>query len=221
MRITPDQINSCPQFINAIKQRQLDMRGLKIPMIENLGATMDFYDCLDMSDNEIISLSSFSIQKNLSSLILTNNRISNQENISDAFPNLENLILMGNKITDLKEIDNLAYSKNLKRLYLANNVVTNSTNYRLYIIHRLPGLKVLDFQKVKHTERISAKEIFGEFVLPNQKDQLMKMSKNEKLKMAIDKAGSMEEINRLEFLLKSGELSESILDQKLIEYKIF
>lgn len=128
---------------------------------------------------------------------------------------------MGNKITDLKEIDNLAYSKNLKRLYLANNVVTNSTNYRLYIIHRLPGLKVLDFQKVKHTERISAKEIFGEFVLPNQKDQLMKMSKNEKLKMAIDKAGSMEEINRLEFLLKSGELSESILDQKLIEYKIF
>lgn len=76
MRITPDLIKSCNQHINAIKQRQLDMRGLKVPMIENLGATMDFYDCLDLSDNEIISLSSFSILKNLKSMILTNNRIS-------------------------------------------------------------------------------------------------------------------------------------------------
>ncbi len=31
----------------------------------------------------------------------------------------------------------------------------------------------------------------------------------------------MEEISRLEILLKCGELSEAILDEKLIEYKIF
>lgn len=40
-------------------------------------------------------------------------------------------------------------------------------------------------------------------------------------KLAIEKAKTIEEINRLEILLKCGELSESILDQKLIEYKIF
>jgi U2 small nuclear ribonucleoprotein A' len=104
---------------------------------------------------------------------------------------------------------------------MINNPITTNKNYRLYVIHRLPHLKVLDFQKVKHTERALAKETFGEFSMPNQKEQLAKMSKNEKLKMAIEKASTMEEINRLEFLLKSGELSESILDQKLIEYKIF
>lgn len=221
MRITPDLIKSCYQHINAIKQRQLDMRGLKIPIIENQGATMDFYDCLDMSDNEITTLSSFSILKNLKSIILTNNRISKQENISDAFPNLENLVLINNKISDLKEIENLTFNKNLKRLYLINNPITLNKNYRLYVIHRVPSLKVLDFQKVKHSERELAKEVFGEFHMPSQKDQQAKMSKNEKLKMAIEKASSMEEINRLEFLLKSGELSESILDQKQIEYKIF
>jgi hypothetical protein len=51
--------------------------------------------------------------------------------------------------------------------------------------------------------------------------ELKGMSKNEKIKMAIEGAKSMEELNRLEILLKSAELSEAIIDQKLIENKIY
>lgn len=34
--------------------------GLKIPIIENLGTTLDFYDYIDLSNNEITVLASFS-----------------------------------------------------------------------------------------------------------------------------------------------------------------
>jgi len=69
--------------------------------------------------------------------------------IHDSFPKLENLILTNNRITSLKQIDNLADCKNLIRLSMLNSPVTQKKNYRLYVISRLPNLKVLDFQKVK------------------------------------------------------------------------
>ena len=60
----------------------------------------------------------------LRTLNLTNNHVSKIDNISDAFPNLENLVLLGNKLADLKEIDNLSYCRNLTRLYMMNNIIT-------------------------------------------------------------------------------------------------
>jgi U2 small nuclear ribonucleoprotein A' len=161
-------------------------------------------------------------------LNLTNNHISRIENISDAFPNLENLVLLGNRLSSLQELDNLSYCRNLTRLYLLNNPITEDPNYRYYVIHRVPTLKVLDFQRIKKEEREKATKLYGELSLLSQKEKLAKMTKKDKIKvedrvikLAIEKAKTVEEINRLEILLKCGELSEAILDQKLIEYKIF
>ncbi|CAN1732008.1 U2 small nuclear ribonucleoprotein A' [Linum perenne] len=39
VRLTADLIWNSPHFFNAIKERELDIRGNKIPVIENLGAT--------------------------------------------------------------------------------------------------------------------------------------------------------------------------------------
>lgn len=152
---------------------------------------------------------------------LTNNHISKIENVAESFPNLENLVLIGNRLTDLTELDNLSYSRNLTRLYLMENKVTQAPNYRLYAIHRLPGLKVLDFQRVREEERQLAEQLFGKLNLTGAKEAFAKMDKNAKIKLAIEKAKTVEEISRLEILLKCGELSEALLDQKLIEYKIF
>lgn len=154
-------------------------------------------------------------------LNLTNNHISKIENIAESFPNLENLVLIGNRLTDLTEIDNLSYSRNLTRVYLMENKVTQDPNYRFYVIHRLPNLKVLDFQRVKQEERDHAESLFGKLNLQSAKEIFAKMDKNAKIKLAIEKAKTVEEISRLEILLKCGELSEALLDQKLIEYKIF
>lgn len=51
MKITAELIQQSPQFTNPLNERQLDLRGYKLKLIENLGATLDFYECIDLSDN--------------------------------------------------------------------------------------------------------------------------------------------------------------------------
>ncbi|XP_022991841.1 U2 small nuclear ribonucleoprotein A'-like [Cucurbita maxima] len=51
-----DLIWKSPHFFNAIKERELDLRGNKIAVIENLGATEDQFDGIDLCDNEIVKL---------------------------------------------------------------------------------------------------------------------------------------------------------------------
>lgn len=53
MRITPDLVNASPQFTNPLKEREIKLRANKIPAVENLGATQDQFDVIDLSDNEI------------------------------------------------------------------------------------------------------------------------------------------------------------------------
>lgn len=49
--------------------------GYRIPMIENLGATLDQFDSIDLSDNDIRKLDGFPFLKRLSTLILNHNPI--------------------------------------------------------------------------------------------------------------------------------------------------
>jgi U2 small nuclear ribonucleoprotein A' len=156
----------------------------------------------------------------LFSLIVNDNRISKIENLSDIFPNLQNLVLMNNRISDLNEFSKLASNPKLERLYLLNNPVCSKPDYRLFVISRLPQLKVLDFQKVKESERRLAREKFGEFSLPTQIEYLAKLTKKEKIRLIIEKTTSLEEINRLEVLLRSGQLNEELLNKKLMEFKL-
>nr|GFC70999.1 U2 small nuclear ribonucleoprotein A' [Tanacetum cinerariifolium] len=39
VRLNADLIWKSPHFFNALRERELDLRGNKIPVIENLGAT--------------------------------------------------------------------------------------------------------------------------------------------------------------------------------------
>lgn len=49
--------------------------GYKIPVIENLGATLDQFDAIDFSDNEIRKLDGFPLLRRLKTLLMNNNRI--------------------------------------------------------------------------------------------------------------------------------------------------
>ena len=44
---------------------------------------------------------------------------------------------------------------------LLQNPVTRIKHYRLYVVHILPGLKNLDYQRVKPKERANALLMFG------------------------------------------------------------
>jgi len=69
---------------------------------------------------------------------------------------------MNNKIAELSEVAKLGSCKKLQRLILTNNLVTELPNYRLYVIAKIPSLRILDFQKISATERKQANKEFPE-----------------------------------------------------------
>ncbi|KAJ5491821.1 hypothetical protein N7453_009918 [Penicillium expansum] len=75
MRLTAELIQSSLTYINPLTDRELDLRGHKIPTIENLGIAKD-QDAIDFTDNDISSLgtSPTSLASAPSSSLATNYR---------------------------------------------------------------------------------------------------------------------------------------------------
>ncbi|TGZ47680.1 hypothetical protein CRM22_011031 [Opisthorchis felineus] len=161
VRITPELVENSPQFTNAIKDRELDLRGYKFPVVENLGSTLDQFDTIDLSDNEIRKLDGFPLLRRLKSLILTNNKIVRlAEDLGQQIPNINTLILTGNAFSELKELEPLSTCDKLSFLSLVHCPVTMRANYRLFVISRLPALRFLDYRRVTQSERKLARSMF-------------------------------------------------------------
>ncbi|GIL52760.1 hypothetical protein Vafri_8549 [Volvox africanus] len=161
-RITAELILRSPQYMSCIKQYEIDLRGNKIAAIENLGATQNQFDSIDLSDNAIVRLDGFPKLLRLKQLLMNNNRVARiARGLEEFIPNLDTLILTNNRINNLQDIDPLATLPKLEHLSLHGNPVMTKPNYRLYVISKLPRLKVLDFKKVKQKERDSAKAMFA------------------------------------------------------------
>eukprot|EP01097_Dermamoeba_algensis_P004874 TRINITY_DN312_c0_g1_i1.p1 TRINITY_DN312_c0_g1~~TRINITY_DN312_c0_g1_i1.p1 ORF type:complete len:239 (-),score=36.02 TRINITY_DN312_c0_g1_i1:284-1000(-) len=221
VRLTAELIHSSPSYLNPIRERELDLRGNKIPVIENLGASEDQYDTIDMSDNEIRKLENFPNLPRLSSLLLSNNRVTKiAKSLEESIPNLQTLILTGNNVANLSDIDPLSTLPKLNCLSLLENPITKRAHYRYYVVHKLRTVRLLDFKKVKPKEREEADKFFaGEIgVRVIQKDQKetasfdispsLEQQKQTALaiKTAIEKATTEEEVIRLEAALKEGRV---------------
>lgn len=231
MRLTADLVREAPSYLNPLMQRELGLRGYKIQAIENLGATQDQYQAIDFSDNDLIKLDGFPVLKRLEALIINNNRICRiARGLGANIKALETLVLANNKLTKLRDIDGLSDLPNLTHLTLSSNPVTKNADYRLYTIHRCPKLLVLDFAKVKPAEREAATEKYGVLDLEEEKEAVAEaamedeepeeeeaentftpgegvgISSEERAKIMeqIKSATSLEEIERLELLLKGG-----------------
>jgi len=226
MRLTAELVSRAVSLVNTLKQRELDLRGHKIPMIENLGATEDQYDCIDLSDNEIRKLENFPLLKRLVTLLLSNNRIQRiGPALNESLPQLEMLVLTNNNLTQLPDLDPLAaLNGSLRYLSLLDNPVTKKPHYRLYVIHKLPRLRVLDFKKVKYQERKDAEKVFGGEAGQSLKKDIAKTyvpgeipddnaaaaKQMEQLRavieQAIKNAKSVDEVTELEAALAAGRL---------------
>ena len=55
-RLTADIILNAPQGLNPCSEYELDLRSNKIGAIENLGATQNQFDAIDLSSNEIVKV---------------------------------------------------------------------------------------------------------------------------------------------------------------------
>ncbi|KAL2322285.1 hypothetical protein Fmac_026664 [Flemingia macrophylla] len=236
VRLTADLIWKSPHFFNSIKERELDLRGNKIAVIENLGATEDQFDTIDLSDNEIVKLENLPYLNRLGTLLINNNRITRiNPNIGEFLPKLHTLVLTNNRIVNLVEIDPLASLPKLQFLSLLDNNITKKENYRLYVINKLKSLRVLDFKKVKNKERLEAKSLFdtkevvekiqrtpAKAISPSETPNVSETAEEQKtpkvvaptpeqiiaIKAAIVNSQTLEEVARLEKALKSGQLPE-------------
>ncbi|KDQ54792.1 hypothetical protein JAAARDRAFT_159976 [Jaapia argillacea MUCL 33604] len=243
MKLTPELIQQCPSALNPLKERQLDLRGYKIPAIENLGVTRDQHDAIDLTDNSLLSLSNLPLLRRLSSLFLSNNRISSiSPSLHLSTPNLHTLVLTNNNIAELGDLEPLKDLRHLQYLCLLGNPVRGKKWYREWLAHRLPALRVLDFQRIRDKERKTARTLFltpdnlptslattistttsshstkapitsdepRALVEPGKAGRLMSKEDQEKVKAAIAKATSIDEIRRLERSLKEGFLPDGM-----------
>uniref|UniRef100_A0A667X7T8 Small nuclear ribonucleoprotein polypeptide A' n=1 Tax=Myripristis murdjan TaxID=586833 RepID=A0A667X7T8_9TELE len=228
VKLSAELIEQAAQYTNPVRDRELDLRGYKIPVLENLGATLDQFDTIDFSDNEIRKLDGFPMLKRLKTLLMNNNRICRiGENLEQSLPSLTELILTSNNIQELGDLDPLSSVKTLTLLSLLRNPVTNKKHYRLYVINKIPQIRVLDFQKVKLKERQEAEKMFkgkrgaqlakdiakrtktftpGVAVQPEKKRTGPSQADVEAIKNAIASASSLAEVERLKGMLQAGQI---------------
>ncbi|GBG28651.1 U2 small nuclear ribonucleoprotein A' [Hondaea fermentalgiana] len=222
MKLTADTIRSARVFVNALREREIDLRGRKIAVVENLGALLDQVDVLDLTDNEIEVVENFPRLKRLKWILLSNNRVARiRDQVAEAVPGLRVLVLANNRISLLSEIDKLAAFTSLEVLNLEDNPVQHQTNYRLYVIHKIPSLIILDHDRVRARERDDAARVFGSaqgqaFVSKVQQQGkameqdtanrgvVLSPEQKQVLAAALAQATTQDDIERLERMLRAG-----------------
>eukprot|EP01137_Pigoraptor_chileana_P015460 Opistho-2@71414 len=231
VRLTADLVVESPQYLNPIKDRELDLRSNKIAVIENLGATLDQFDAIDLTDNHIRKLEGFPMLLRLKTLFLSNNRIGKiDRDVATSIPNLEELILANNQLLELGDLLPLAKFSKLRSLCIMKNPVASQTYYRQYIVHNIPSLRLLDFKRIKQKDRAEAAKLFGGKKGQKLHEELgQKVStftpgeglpteaikpvptaaEVQKIKDAIAKATTLDEMRRLEQQLQTGQVPDA------------
>ncbi|KAK5657767.1 hypothetical protein OQA88_2840 [Cercophora sp. LCS_1] len=241
MRLTAELINNSLSYLNPLKEREMDLRGHRIPAIENLGVAGP-HDAFDLTDNDIQILGNFPLSPRVQTLLLARNRIAViQPSLPANIPNLKNLVLASNNLSELADLDVLAKFARLTHLVLVDNPVTKKEHYRYWVVWRCPTVRFLDYTKVKDAERQRAKELFGAADAPTElassimglksktfdvtaaassasgasasRLSRLKLTDKERKKLQdmIKKADSLEEIIRLEKALNEGRLPPGVM----------
>ena len=115
--------------------------------------------CLLLNNNRIVRIGE-SLELNLprlDTLMLTNNSIQVSTSQTDRSRNCSTCFCFHQELADLEQLTSV---KSLTMLSLLHNPVVTRRNYREYVIHKFPNLRVLDFKKVKDKEREAAKKLF-------------------------------------------------------------
>ncbi|KAI0813801.1 L domain-like protein [Xylaria sp. FL0064] len=242
MRLTAELLQNSPSWLNALKERELDLRGHRIPAIENLGVAGP-QDAIDLVDNDIQVLGNFPLSPRIHTLLLARNRVSSiQPTLANSIPNLTNLQLESNNLSELADLDPLGSFPRLTHLVLRDNPVTKKDYYRYWVLWRCPSVRFLDYVKVKDAERKHANELFGSVESPtelatkimNVKSKTfgassslengggtaglsMRMSRikltdkeKKRLQDMIKRATSLDEIAKLETMLREGRLPAGV-----------
>lgn len=214
--MTPEVVSGGEACTNPVGQRELSLRGRRLLRVENLGVTRDVFEAIDLSDNLIGRLDNFPRLARLQALVAANNRVvALGEGLGEALVALETLVLTGNALARLEDLEPLAALPRLTHLSLVGNPVAALPGYRLYVAHMLPRLRVLDFQKVHPREREEAARAHaggrtgGAPAAAKEQQQQQRRreltdEQRARLRKAIAAATTAAEMDRLEAMLAEG-----------------
>ena len=107
---------------------------------------------INLWGNDIEDISVLTRLPNLEVVSLSVNQIKSLKSLANK-PKLKQLYLRNNKISDFGEIAYLKACPNLEVLWLCENPISQSPNYRVNVISMLPQLKVLDNRPITEAER--------------------------------------------------------------------
>lgn len=172
MRLTPEFVSKAPTHLNALKERELELRGLAIPVIENLASHQGTYDTLNLTDNSITVFGNIPLATRIRSIHLGNNQITTiSPSLPPNIPNLVTLVLSNNAISSLATLVPLESLIHLQHLVLTGNPVTEQEHYREFTVWKVAkgNLHTLDFVRIKDSVRSSARKLLTdpETSLPN------------------------------------------------------
>lgn len=230
-KLTPAAVDSALNVMSPEGKSTLVLRNRRIVYIENLEYTKNAFQVIDLTNNDIGELSGILRLPSLEVLLLGNNNISRVGHIEECA--IKSLLLMNNSLSTFAEVSKLRSLTHLEHLILIGNKINMEHHYRLFVLWLLPNLKVLDCQKVKQAEIVAANELFGpnfetrspaadallsgtnalepaqEPVLKETRlmeTTMKKLLAEDKavLVAELEKATSMEEIERISLQLKQG-----------------
>ena len=115
---------------------------------------------LDLSGNNISSIDGVGELGNLEVLKLSDNAVESLERMK-SLTSLRKLDIQGNDLAILEEFCSLSQLGNLKELNIAGNPCCLAMWSRLYVIHLLPQLGMLDDSQVSAEEKIKALNMQG------------------------------------------------------------
>lgn len=232
LKLTPTVVQNALNVVSPEGLLTLLLRNRRILYIENLEYTKDVFPVIDLTNNEIVELGGIPELPGLEVLLLANNNISRVGLV--AAYGIRSLLLMNNTISSFAEVAKLRNLSKLENLVMLGNKIVDEHHYRLFMVWLFPKLKVLDCLKIKQKDRKDAYELFG----PNYENRLpaadalingnktvepvlketrimettlKKFLSEEKtvLVQELEKATSMEEIERISEALKLGYVNTS------------
>ncbi|ESL11463.1 U2 small nuclear ribonucleoprotein 40k Da [Trypanosoma rangeli SC58] len=197
MRLTVDIIRRAPQFTNTLLQREIDLRGLGLTVLDErpLQLLNDSFDVLNLSQNPLVRLEYFPsgigagtaskaggtvsvdpgrrMMLRLQSLIVHRNRLSHvsEGTCAALLPNMRAFLADYNDFRELRDLLFLSHWQKLEILSIEHNPVTqheSEVRLRAFVVFLCPKLKLVNYQRVTQVDRRNVETMRGEF------EQIMK-----------------------------------------------
>ncbi|XP_045175128.2 leucine-rich repeat-containing protein 72-like isoform X2 [Mercenaria mercenaria] len=119
--------------------------------------------CLWLNKNKLREITCLDNNFQLAELYLQNNQLTDIYGALQHLTSLQVLMLHNNQLTKLdKVVKEFNKMQCLRTLNLFNNPVAQEPDYRLYVIHSVPSIELLDRQEVLKGEKEASKKIYDQ-----------------------------------------------------------